>query len=55
MKKLVIYAADTNVAKKILFGTSLTESVGLELNKEVDTHECKDNIVNLVNFIKINK
>lgn len=39
MKKLVIYAADTNVAKKILFGTSLTESVGLELNKEVDTFE----------------
>lgn len=39
MKKLVIYAADTNVAKKILFGTSLTESVSLKLNKEVDIFE----------------
>lgn len=32
---------------------SIRESfIGLDL---VDTHECKDNIVNLVNFIKINK
>lgn len=39
MKKLVIYTADTNVAKKILFGTDLTESVGIELNKEVSIFE----------------
>lgn len=39
MKKLVIYAADTNVAKKILFGTTLTESVSLSAGKELDTFE----------------